>query len=271
MNQHKSLKRRGATPGFTLIELLVVIAIIAILAAMLLPALAKSKETAKRGVCKSNLRQFALAINIYADDNNGAYPPADAHLAWIPYPLYQYFSGTMHIGTNSFECPNYYNFIDQATAGSPPEVYRNTIQGIDSMRLGYYALWGLNTSTDPRPRNLGTGTIPAPWDSPRKTSDRSTPYMSLMADLTEEGSGITGHYTRAPHTKSGFKESAMGSIISPLGLALEGCNVSTPDGAVQWKKAIVMLPHTVSPFPDSVNTTAAEFLATYPEGIEGYW
>jgi prepilin-type N-terminal cleavage/methylation domain-containing protein/prepilin-type processing-associated H-X9-DG protein len=74
MNRFQVQRSKFGVRGFTLVELLVVIAIIAILAALLLPVVAKSKEHGKSTACLSNLRQVGIALQLYVQDNENKLP-----------------------------------------------------------------------------------------------------------------------------------------------------------------------------------------------------
>jgi prepilin-type N-terminal cleavage/methylation domain-containing protein len=125
--------------GFTLIELLVVIAIIAILVALLLPVLSASKERAYKIQCTGNLKQWGVAITMYAGDNNGSFPdntqPGAADIAWMAYnftntfyPVYLYRNkpGTSVTGLRSksdvFYCPTDIAHREAESLGNNPNL-----------------------------------------------------------------------------------------------------------------------------------------------------
>ena len=107
--------RKKSHETFTLIELLVVIAIIAILAAMLLPALSKAREKARSVSCVSNLKQNQLACNIYAQDNEGIIPiywegpfmdDTGSKNSYVSWADHLYLGGYIPYQSKSLQCPS---------------------------------------------------------------------------------------------------------------------------------------------------------------------
>lgn len=107
----KTCRTKFRERGFTLIELLVVIAVIAILAAMLLPALAAAKQRVWGIACNSNLHQIGLGMTIFAHDNKSFYPESGGQIPWKQTDPHTHHASWMEqifpdVGnTNVYHCP----------------------------------------------------------------------------------------------------------------------------------------------------------------------
>ena len=233
----------GFREGFTLIELLVVIAIIAILAAMLLPALAAAKENAMRTSCINNLRQNAIGWNMYSSDFN-AMPPChwpgytdteSLSDPWRTYEAYRVTPGTSTIavgdGAPSGEPSGPWNLgLLFATKQIPAAQVFYCPSGVkigQEWTYNYYS-----TSTWPStPTNSGDDKIRAGYN-----------YLP-QAVATEESGVIFTSKIAVKATDLNLQKSMMVDLVQDIDSIphklknVSGLNALFPDGHVAWEGA----------------------------------
>ncbi|HWX19723.1 MAG TPA: prepilin-type N-terminal cleavage/methylation domain-containing protein [Candidatus Binatia bacterium] len=223
--------------AFTLIELLVVIAIIAILAAMLLPALSGAKERAKRTGCVNQIHQFLLAIHMYANDNEQRLPsgasesntPNGVQDDSIPI-----LSGITR--TQMVQYAGNYKILGCPSLGAPFNTEAGWHESGYGWVIGYNYLGG--HANTPWPLLAGGEA----WFSPQKLTETSTnlgPTSPLLTDMNDWSPGYGGSIV--PHGRNGAVQNggdfqnAGANGASSTDLGATGGNLGSMDGSVTWR------------------------------------
>ena len=212
--------------GFTLIELLVVIAVIAILAALLLPALAKSREKAKAASCLSNLKQMGVAMFLFESDNEGRVPRGGSTGTPIEEMWFYCYIPTMggRTGTNIqqvgvFSCPSYpifhsrrqmISYVINAWQGNnlAGGSERTGLQKLNMIRRPVDTIYFADNEHDPN-------TPPPPGNSPDRPIVTGLPDGPLMT--TDEWNDVS-KASQLAYNSSG--------VLNPLGPRATGRRVA---------------------------------------------
>jgi len=211
---------RSAFSAFTLIELLVVIAIIAILASLLLPALAKAKDKAKRIGCLNNLKTWNLSLLMYADDNDRKFPYAGGNGTpyWVDQSFRNIFNTNYRISRVQFYCPANSSWNRDDFWDWPGSTY--TVMG--------YLYFAGTTNYDNNPALVRS--LPRKPAFALRNTDNPV-YQVLIADLVRK---LEGSWLR-PNDPDPMVRGVNHYVRS--GQTPEGANEGFLDGSVNWVRA----------------------------------